>query len=188
LTVVDRSDFNETVDGLIKRFELLRAYGVVDAPVVGEKVMVFSSSGKKGARVAFVIGSPEGEKKQVPLAKENQELIERIINSIALEKEDVYICTVARRRPTPGDATMAEFEKEIKRVSPRVIVTFGEQAARLVLDEETPLAELRGRFHSYGTIKVIPTHHTSTLIKNPGLKRETWEDMKMVIKVLAEGT
>jgi DNA polymerase len=185
---MERSDFNELVDGLIKRFELLRAYGVVDAPFVGEKVMAFSRSGKKGAKLAFVIGSPEGERRQEPFAKEERELIERIINSIALEKEEVYICTVARRRPAPELGTMAEFEKEIKRVSPRVIVTFGEQAARLVLDKDAPLAELRGRPQSYGTIKVMPTHHPLTLIKNPGLKRETWEDIKKVIKVLAGGT
>jgi DNA polymerase len=187
-TVMERNEFNEIVAGLIKRFELLRAYGVVEAPVAREKIMALSMSGKKGARVAFVaaarLGADGGVKKGEPFAGEEGELLGRIARSMGLQVEDVCMCIAARCRQSPGNLSMPEFESEIKRASPRVMVTLGEEAARMVLANEAPLGALRGRFHSYGTIKVMPTHHPAAIIKNPGLKRETWEDIKMVISEL----
>jgi DNA polymerase len=186
---MDRNDFNEIVDGLIKRFELLSAYGVLEAPVLREKLTVLYGCGKQGARVAFVeaadFGTDGRGKKGEPFTEKERELVERVVGSMSLEMEDVYICAVARGRP---GGSVPEFEREIKRVSPRIIVTFGEEAARMVLAKRAPFTALRGRFHSYGAIKVMPTHHPSTLIKNPGLKRQSWEDIKMVIGALADGT
>jgi DNA polymerase len=166
---------------------------VLEVPVARENLFVVKSSGRAPAPVAFVQGAvgaaSEGAKGEKPFPGDEGKLLAKIIKSLSLGVEDVYTCTVSRQMPAGGEggASTVEFAEEMMRVSPRVIVTMGEEAARAVVGSRAPLKELRGRFHRYGTISVMPTHHPSELIKNPGLKRETWEDMKMVIKEMAKG-
>jgi uracil-DNA glycosylase len=174
--IKEKSKINEIVEGLIRRLELLRSYGVLEVPVARQRLFVVKSSGRAPAPVAFVqaAGAAGTAKKEKhfppcpPFLGDEGELLRKIIESLSLGVEDVYTCTVSRGIPAGGEggASTVEFAEEIKRVSPRVIVTMGEEAARA---------------------SVMPTHHPSELIKNPGLKRQTWEDMKMVIKEIAKG-
>ncbi|MDO8734740.1 MAG: uracil-DNA glycosylase, partial [Elusimicrobiota bacterium] len=46
------------------------------------------------------------------------------------------------------------------------------------------LGELRGRFHDYKGIKLMPTFHPAALLRNPNWKKDAWEDMKKIIKEL----
>jgi DNA polymerase len=49
-----------------------------------------------------------------------------------------------------------------------------------------PISRLRGRVGDYDGIKVIPTFHPAYLLRNPGAKKDVWEDMKVVLRLLAE--
>jgi DNA polymerase len=44
------------------------------------------------------------------------------------------------------------------------------------------ITKLRGRFHNFRGIKLMPTYHPAFLLRNPDMKRDVWEDMKMVQK------
>ncbi|MBM4089578.1 MAG: uracil-DNA glycosylase, partial [Planctomycetes bacterium] len=41
---------------------------------------------------------------------------------------------------------------------------------------------LRGRFHDFRGIKVMATYHPAYLLRNPGAKRPTWDDMRMLMR------
>lgn len=75
-------------------------------------------------------------------------------------------------------------DEKIGEWKPSVIVALGPLAS-LVLAGSMDTGKLRGRFHSYNGIKTAVTHSPEDLVKRPGLKKETLEDMKTVIKALA---
>jgi hypothetical protein len=69
-------------------------------------------------------------------------------------------------------------------VRPRVIVALGKFAAQTLLASTTPITRLRGHWHDYRGIKLMPTLHPAYLLRNPGDKRLVWEDVKQVMAEL----
>ncbi|MDA8134309.1 MAG: uracil-DNA glycosylase [Desulfobacteraceae bacterium] len=104
---------------------------------------------------------------------ETGELLSRIIAAMGLSAGAVLICN--------SDAPKVVAEK-IRQISPRVIITLGEEAGRVILGSEFSLEKLRGKFHEFEGIRVMPTFHPSLLVEQPQYKREVWEDMKLVMK------
>jgi DNA polymerase len=123
-------------------------------------------------------------------------LLTKIIESIGLSREDVFIGNINRCRP-PGNRAPEPDEsvvckpfllREIAVVKPRVIVVLGATAAQNLLDTKVPIGKLRGHFHEYMGVKVMPTFHPAYLLRDPNKKREVWEDMKMVRDLLVSGS
>ncbi len=54
----------------------------------------------------------------------------------------------------------------------------GTFAAQKLLETDTPISELRGRFHPYENASLLPTYHPAYLLRNPGKKRDVWKDMQ----------
>ena len=63
---------------------------------------------------------------------------------------------------------------------PRVIVALGTFAAQTLLGVKTPITRLRGAWHDYRGVKLMPTFHPAYLLRNPADKRLVWADIKMV--------
>ena len=112
----------------------------------------------------------------------------KIIESIGIERKDVFIGNINRcrppknRAPEPDETAACKpfLLREISVVRPRVIVVLGATAAHNLLETNVPIGKLRGRFHDYYGVKVMPTFHPAYLLRDPNKKREVWEDMKMV--------
>ncbi len=121
-------------------------------------------------------------------------LLTRIIEAIDLKRQDVYIanCLKCRppqnRNPLPSEiiACREFFMKQIEIISPKVICCLGKFAAQTVLMSEQPISRLRGKFHEFEGIKVMPTFHPAYLLRNPQDKRLVWEDMKKIRDYLRE--
>lgn len=75
-------------------------------------------------------------------------------------------------------------DEKIGEWRPSVIVALGGLAS-LLLAGSVDAGRLRGRFHSCNGVKCAVTHSPEDLVKRPGLKKETLEDMKSVIRALA---
>jgi DNA polymerase len=52
------------------------------------------------------------------------------------------------------------------------------------LKSDAPITVLRGRFHVYQGIDLMPTYHPAYLLRNPSAKKQTWEELQMVMKKL----
>jgi uracil-DNA glycosylase family 4 len=63
-------------------------------------------------------------------------------------------------------------------------VALGKFAAQALLRTLDPISRLRGRVYAYRGAKLIPTFHPAYLLRNPASKREVWEDMKLVKRLL----
>jgi DNA polymerase len=63
-----------------------------------------------------------------------------------------------------------------------VICALGTFAAHTLLQTDIPITQLRGRFHSYQGIKLMPTYHPAYLLRNPAAKKPVWDDIQMIMK------
>jgi uracil-DNA glycosylase family 4 len=122
------------------------------------------------------------------------QLLTRIIEAIGMKRQEVYIANVVKCRPpnnrNPEADEIARCEpylvRQIELVKPRIIVALGTFAAQTLLKTKQPISQLRGRFHTYQGVKLMPTFHPAFLLRNPERKRAVWEDMQAVQRELRQ--
>lgn len=162
---------------------------------LGRTQVVFGV-GNPNADLMFVGEAPGAEEdvQGVPFVGRAGQLLTKIIEAIGLKREDVYIANVIKcrppqnRNPEPDEIETCEpfLFQQIDLIQPKVIVTLGKFAAQCLLRSEEPISRLRGRIFDYRGAKLIPTFHPAYLLRNPSSKREVWEDMKLVKKLLGQ--
>ncbi len=159
-----------------------------------KRTHIVYGEGNPSARLVFVGEGPgyEEDRSGRPFVGPAGQLLTRIIEAIKLTRDQVYICNVIKCRP-PGNRNPATeeiaacrpfLERQITAIGPEVICTLGTFAAQTLLDTQTPISKLRGRFHTYNGIRVMPTYHPAYLLRNPDQKRAVWEDMKKIASQL----
>jgi DNA polymerase len=163
------------------------------ALAAGRTHIVFGD-GSPTARLVFVGEGPgaEEDRQGLPFVGAAGQLLDKIIAAMNLVREQVYICNVIKCRP-PGNrnpeaeeinACQPFLKGQLTAIAPEVICTLGAFASRTLLDTDMPISRLRGRFHAYGRIKVMPTYHPAYLLRHPDQKRAVWEDMKKIMALL----
>lgn len=155
--------------------------------------LVFGT-GKADAKLVFVGEAPGGEEdlQGLPFVGRAGQLLTKIIESIGLKREDVYICNVLKCRPPdnrdpfPTEILACEeyLVRQLEIIKPKIICALGKFAAQTLLRNETPITQLRGKFYDYHGIKLMPTFHPAYLLRNPQDKRFVWEDMKKIKREL----
>jgi DNA polymerase len=159
----------------------------------GRKQIVFGV-GNPEADLMFVGEAPGADEdiQGIPFVGRAGQLLTKIIEAIGLTRGDVYIANVIKCRP-PGNRNPEQDEVEtcepflfqqIDVIKPKVVVALGTFAARALLRTLDPISRLRGRVYDYRGAKLIPTFHPAYLLRNPSSKREVWEDMKLVRRLL----
>ena len=126
------------------------------------------------------------------VGRAGQLLTDIITKGMGMKREDVYIANVVKcrppenRNPEPDEVAACEpfLKKQIDVVQPRVIVGLGKFAVQTLLQSKIPITKLRGKWHSYHGIKLMPTFHPAYLLRNPADKKLVWEDIKKVIQEL----
>lgn len=169
--------------------------------------------GNPYSEVMFVGEGPgwEEDHQGLPFVGRAGQLLDKILASIDLDRTKVYIANIVKchpminpetpqargndRPPTSDEISACRYylEEQIRIIKPRCIVALGNTAARFLLSETRGISTLRGRFYPLSLslfslydkeILVLPTYHPAALLRNPSLKKETWEDMKMLKKFL----
>ena len=162
---------------------------------LGRKQIVFGV-GNPQARLMFVGEAPGADEdiQGEPFVGRAGQLLTKIIESINLQRSDVYIANVLKcrppgnRNPEPDEVSSCEpfLNRQIDAIRPKVIVALGTFAAQALLKTDTPISRLRGRVHDFrGGISLVPTFHPAFLLRSPDRKRDVWEDMKKVRDLLA---
>jgi DNA polymerase len=151
--------------------------------------LVFGS-GNPGAELVFVGEAPGFDEDQqgLPFVGRAGQLLTKIIESINLKREDVYICNVLKcrppdnRNPEPDEVAACNpfLRKQLATIRPKVVCCLGTFAAQTVLQMAAPISKLRGKFFDMDGIRVIATFHPAYLLRSPEKKREVWEDMKRI--------
>ncbi len=164
------------------------------------------SLGATRTRLVFGVGNPQAQLLFVgeapgkdedlqgePFVGEAGQLLTRIIEAMGLTRDQVYICNLLKCRPPKNrDPLPAEVEqcapfmlRQVKAIAPLAIVALGKFAAQTLLASKTPITRLRGEFHDYHGIPLMPTFHPAALLRDPSLKRDVWSDMQQVMTLLA---
>jgi len=161
------------------------------------KCVVPGEGGNK-RRVLFVGEGPGAEEDRLgrPFVGRSGQPPHTTLASISLSRQDIYITNIVKCRP-PGNrdpqadeviACWPYLEEQIKLLKPRVIVTLGSPAAKTLLNTNTGIGMLRGRFHDYQGTPLLPTYHPAYLLRSYTLenRKKVWEDMKMLREFLDE--
>lgn len=151
--------------------------------------------GNPSARIVFVGEAPGADEDEqgLPFVGRAGQLLTKIIEAMGLKRKDVYICNILKcrppgnRNPLPNEIGLCEpfLKKQLQVISPQVICALGTFAAQTLLKTDIPITVLRGRFHSYEGIKLMPTYHPAYLLRNPSAKKLVWEDVQMIMKEIS---
>jgi DNA polymerase len=156
----------------------------------GRTRLVFGD-GNPRAELMFV-GEGPGEQEDLqglPFVGRAGELLTRMIErGLGIPRSSVYICNIVKCRP-PGNRTPLPDEVstcrpfldgQIDAVAPRVIVTLGKPASSLLLGRDVSITRVRGVWHAYRSIPVMPTFHPAFLLRQytEQNRRLVWEDLK----------
>ena len=157
------------------------------------KTVVFGE-GDPNSHVMFIGEGPGAEEDRTgrPFVGQAGKLLDRMIFAMGFERAQVYIANVVKCRP-PGNrdpkddevaACAAYLDRQIDLIEPKVIVALGKPASRRLTGTNKPMGALRGRWSSYRGIPLMPVFHPAYLLRQPKLKREAWEDLKLVMRRL----
>jgi len=162
----------------------------------GRTHVVFGT-GNPAAELMFVGEGPgaEEDRQGLPFVGAAGELLNRIIQAIEKTRDEVYVANVVKCRP-PGNrdpqpdevaACRGYLDRQIALVRPRVLVALGRVAAQTLLGNDSPIGRMRGQWFRVQGIPTMVTYHPAALLRNPALKRPTWEDMQQVRDFLRSG-
>jgi DNA polymerase len=119
-------------------------------------------------------------------------LLTKIIGAMGLKREDVYIANIVKCRP-PGNRNpepdeimecLPFLEEQVDLIGPKVICSLGNVATQTLTGERDGITRMRGRSYEYRGIRMIPTFHPAACLRNPGIKKDVWEDIQKIMKIL----
>ena len=155
----------------------------------GRHHLVFGE-GNPRALLVFVGEAPgrDEDLQGQPFVGKAGELLTRIIEAISLTRKEVYITNILKCRPPNNrDPKLDEIStcfpfliKQLETIKPKIICALGTFAAQTILRTENKISSLRGFFHNYHDVMLMPTYHPAFLLRNPQFKKHVWEDMKMI--------
>ena len=153
-------------------------------------------TGNPQARLVFVGEGPgyDEDRQGEPFVGKAGQLLTKIIEAMKLSRDRVYICNVVKcrppdnRNPEPDEinACFPFLKRQLEAISPDIICALGSVAANSLLEKEVFISRVRGKFFDYKGIKVMPTYHPAYLLRNPEKKKDVWEDVQKVMKMLGK--
>ena len=163
-----------------------------------ERHHIVFGEGSSTSDLVFVGEAPgrDEDMRGKPFVGRAGQLLTDIIKAMGLERKDVYICNILKcrppknRNPEPDEIAACEpfLIKQLDVIQPRVICAMGKFAAQTLLKTGTAISMLRGRFHSYHGIKLMPTYHPAYLLRNPGAKKQVWQDVQVIMEELKQAS
>ncbi len=153
--------------------------------------------GNSRARLVFVGQAPTSadDASGEPFCGPEGEMLTNIITRVfSLFRPDVYLASIVKCAPPDGRAPSQEeiftcmpfLRRQLAAIGPLIVCALGQAAAQALLGSERSLDDLRGRFHRVGGMLVMPTHDPAFLLMNENRKRETWDDMRMIVRELSK--
>ena len=153
--------------------------------------------GPRGAPL-MVVGEGPGADEDAqgePFVGRAGKLLDEMLRAIGRSRtSDTFIANVVKCRP-PGNREPAEdeaeacrgyLEQQLRLVRPRLIVALGRVAAQRLLVTDTPIGKMRGQTYRWGpeATPLMVTYHPAYLLRNPGDKAKSWEDLKRIRRFL----
>lgn len=139
----------------------------------------------------MVVGEAPGyyeDQQGLPFVGKAGRLLDKMLRSVGLSEEDVYIANVLKCRPPDNrDPTEAEIAachqhlaEQITLVNPALLLAVGRFAGQFLIKQSLPLNRMRQHVHQYGNRPVIVSYHPAYLLRNPNDKKKAYADLLML--------
>jgi len=159
----------------------------------GRKTIVFGQ-GNPHAQVVFVGEGPGADEDEqgLPFVGRAGQLLNRMIQSIGMKREDVYICNIVKCRP-PGNRTPEKDEvdtcsqflfRQLQAIRPRLICCLGAPAMKTLLGIKDGITRVRGKFFDYAGTRVLVAYNPAYILRNPREEKILREDFETIRKFL----
>lgn len=178
----------------------LERVAAVKSPVLHELSdnLVFGE-GDPDANLVFV-GEAPGEEEDLtgrPFVGRAGQLLDKILESVGLNRDLVYITNIVKfrppgnRNPTPEEVAVSEpvLLQQLRIIRPQIIATLGNVPTQYFLATTLGITRTHGTWQEWHGIKVMPLYHPAYLLRNAGREQgspkwQTWQDMKELKRVL----
>lgn len=157
----------------------------------GCRQVVFGD-GNPQARLMLVGEGPGADEDRlgVPFVGRAGQLLDRILEAAAIKRAEVYIANVVKCRPPANrvptqkevEACLPHLQKQIALIDPEIIVCLGALATRTLIDRDASITRVRGQWRQAGNRRIIATFHPAALLRDPGKKKDVWDDFQEVMK------
>ena len=122
------------------------------------------------------------------------QLLDKMLASIGLDRQQVYIANVVKCRPPQNrnpeqdeqDACINYLRHQYALIRPKIIVCLGKIAASALISPNFSITRNRGIWYKKKDCEFIATYHPSALLRDTAKKRDAWEDMKKIKQKLEE--
>lgn len=149
-------------------------------------------SGTPSARLMFIGEAPGADEDRLGepfVGRAGQLLTDIVSKGMGLARSEIYIANVLKCRPPENRNPLPEemancrgfLDRQIEIVRPEFLCLLGKVAVGAILQTSVPMKTLRQRWHRYRDIPTIVTWHPAYLLRNPEAKKDTWEDIKMLM-------
>ena len=159
----------------------------------GRNRIVFGD-GNPDAALMFIGEGPgqEEDRQGLPFVGRAGELLTQMIErGLEIPRSEVYICNIVKcrppnnRTPQPDEVSTCKpfLDGQIEAVKPRTIVALGRPATSLLLGRDVAISKVRGTWHEYRGIPLMPTFHPAFLLRQytDQNRRVVWEDLKAAL-------
>jgi len=147
--------------------------------------------GHPHADLMFIGEAPgfDEDRQGEPFVGKAGQLLTRMIEAMGLTRQQVYIANIIKcrpprnRNPEPDevDSCLPVLRRQIEAIAPRMMIALGNFAAKTLLRTDRGITRLRGQFHDYQGVALMPTFHPAYLLRNPDAKRSVWSDLQQVM-------
>jgi len=153
---------------------------------------VIFGEGNANAEI-LIIGEAPGRDEDIqgrPFIGASGQLLDKILTACGFTRsEHVFISNIVKckppdnRVPTPHEAAicMPWLLKQIELVDPKILILLGATALKYMAGPEHKITRERGNWLNWQNRLAMPVYHPAALLRNPSLKRDTWEDFKKVV-------
>ena len=158
------------------------------------------SDGNPNAKI-MIIGEGPGANEDlegVPFIGKTGELLDKMLLSINLNRDNVYITNVVNYRP-PENRNPSEEEirrylpyltKHIEIIDPVILILLGSAALNSIIGDNQVISDARGKWINKKigrcNVSVIASFHPAFLMRQPEQKKLSWTDLKMIKKKILD--
>lgn len=153
---------------------------------------VIFGEGNVSAKV-LIIGEAPGKDEDIqgrPFVGKSGQLLDKILSACGFTREEhVFISNIVKCRP-PDNRVPTRFEtdacipwllKQIELIDPKILILLGATALKHMAGPEHRITRERGKWLSLQGRLAMPVFHPAALLRDPRLKRDTWEDYKKIV-------
>lgn len=152
--------------------------------------------GRQDADILF-IGEGPGEQEDLkgePFVGPAGQLLDSMLAVIDLDRTNSYIANIVKCRPPMNrdpkeeeqDACIGYLRQQFTLIQPQIVVCLGRIAAKRIIDPEFRITREHGQWWCRNGIWMTAIYHPSALLRDPGKRPETFEDLLEIRKKIRE--